>query len=67
MEFNACIELTPEEIKEMIVTYFANKAICINNKDIMFRVHQQEKGSQMDPYTVYEFAGAKISNIKVGK
>lgn len=67
MEFNACIDLTPEEIKEMIITYLTNKAIYISNKDIVFKVHQQEKGSQMDPYIVHEFAGAKINNIKVGK
>lgn len=68
MEFAASIEISPEQIREMIRKYFANKGVCINSSDdITFKVSAQERGPQMDPYTVYEFTGAKINNIKVGK
>ena len=68
MEFKASLDLVPDQIREMIRTYFANNGICINSsEDIVFKVRAQERGSQMDPYTVYEFTGVKINNIKVGK
>ncbi len=68
MEFRAAIELSPEQIREMIQTYLSNKGVYINSsEDIVFKVSKQERGSQIDPYTVYEFTGAKINNIKVGK
>ena len=68
MEFKASLDLNPDQVREMIRTYFANNGIGINSsEDIVFKVSAKERGSQMDPYTVYEFTGVKINNIKVGK
>lgn len=67
MELKCTIDLSPEDVKDMICKSLQDKGISVTPQNIMFHVSKIEKGSQIDPYMVYEFMGAKIHNVKVGK
>lgn len=69
MVFSAKIELSPDQIKEIISSYLIqNSGIKeINHKDISFNVRTVETGSEMCPVKQTIFQGITIDNVQIGR
>lgn len=69
MVFSAKIELSPDQIKEIISSYLIqNSGIKeINHKDISFNVRTVETGSEMCPVKQTVFQGITIDNVQIGR
>lgn len=68
MVFNAKIELSPDQIKEIIANYLVqNSGIKeINHKNISFNIRTIETGSEMFPIKQTVFQGITIDNVQIG-
>lgn len=66
MNLTVTFELDNNQVKELIVQALMNEGILVNDKDIQFIVTAEEKGNQRDSWTVHEFTGVKIKNVKIG-
>ena len=69
MVFSAKIELSPDQMKEIISSYLIqNSGIKeINHKDISFNVRTVETGSEMYPVKQTVFQGITIDNVQIGR
>ena len=65
MNLTATLELDNNQVKELIVQALTNEGIIVNDKDIQFVITSKEKGDQRDNWTVHEFTGIKIKNVKM--
>lgn len=65
MNLTATLELDNNQVKELIIQALMNEGILVNNKDIQFIVTSKEQGDQRDSWTVHEFTGVKIKNVKM--
>ena len=65
MNLRATIELDNNQVKELIVQALMNEGIIVDDKDVQFIVTAKEQGNQRDSWTVHEFTGIKIKNVKM--
>ena len=65
MNLTANLELDNNQVKELIVQALMNEGILVNDKDVQFIVTAKEQGNQRDSWTVHEFTGVKIKNVKM--
>ena len=65
MNLRATIELDNNQVKELIVQALMNEGILVDDKDVQFIVTAKEQGNQRDSWTVHEFTGIKIKNVKM--
>ena len=68
MKFNATINLTPQQVRNIIIGYFEHQGIKnISDQDIQFIVGEVDIGNQRDPMTTISLTGVAISNISIGE
>jgi hypothetical protein len=65
MNLTATLELDNNQVKELIVQALMNEGILVDDKDVQFIVTAKEQGNQRDSWTVHEFTGVKIKNVKM--
>lgn len=65
MNLTATLELDNNQVKELIIQALMNEGILVNNKDIQFIITSKEQGDQRNSWTVHEFTGVKIKNVKM--
>ena len=65
MNLTATLELDSNQVKELIVQALMNEGILVNDKDVQFIITAKEQGNQRDNWTVHEFTGIKIKNVKM--
>lgn len=65
MNLTATLELDNNQVKELIVQALMNEGILVDDKDVQFIVTAKEQGNQRDSWTIHEFTGVKIKNVKM--